>query len=63
MTIVLLKGQSITERARPERTWSPINGDQLLSLLGMVSTLLQGGFMQKWYIVHLSPAGCLVTAC
>ncbi|BDA47061.1 hypothetical protein COCOBI_09-5160 [Coccomyxa sp. Obi] len=25
----------MSERARPERTWAPFNGDQLLSLLGM----------------------------
>lgn len=28
-----------SERARPERTWAPFNGDHLLSLFGMVSEL------------------------
>lgn len=29
----------VSDRARPERTWAPFNGDQLLSLFGMVSEL------------------------
>ena len=41
LTVALHQGKdrSSSGRPRPERTWSHINGDQLLSLFGMVGGL------------------------